>query len=453
VKRSILTTVLLLATGIGLASRDARAEQEGGVPPPQRAYSISRDDAVLRVIDLSNGNTVGSVAMALSSATIVGGNGLATDPLSGTLYGLVKLQGQAGRELVTIDPGTGACMSIGDTGDRFAGIAFDSTGILFGVTGDGADTPETLYTLSTVDASPTLFLELGDGDDGEALAFNPDDSLLYHASGFLTQVFQTIDTDTLGVSDILLTGDDYGEARGLTYEGSNTFLVTNVEGPSLYRVTTTGVVTLAAPLDHASKGLAPITPESCGSDPECDDGLFCTGVESCVDGFCQFGSDPCPGQFCNEDTDSCGCLTDTDCDDADSCTTDTCDTGACLNDPVPDTDADGWCDTIDNCPQFPNASQEPALFGQTLLGLNKDVFAWSLSADVFIARGAFILGSDVGDYTVNASVPGSSDRFSDSTTPASGSGLWYLVRPDCSNPSWSSGGPGEVPGVRDTSLP
>jgi len=39
----------------------------------------------------------------------------------------------------------------------------------------------------------------------------------------------------------------------------------------------------------------------------CDDGRFCTGVESCdEDGGCQKGEDPCPaGYLCNEDEDAC----------------------------------------------------------------------------------------------------------------------------------------------------
>ena len=51
-------------------------------------------------------------------------NYLATHPTTGELWALLKLAGQNGRELVIIDPGTGAATSVGDTGDRFAGLAF-----------------------------------------------------------------------------------------------------------------------------------------------------------------------------------------------------------------------------------------------------------------------------------------------------------------------------------------
>jgi hypothetical protein len=42
----------------------------------------------------------------------------------------------------------------------------------------------------------------------------------------------------------------------------------------------------------------------CQTDANCDDGLFCNGVEVCLDGACVVG-DPCPGQSCDEATDEC----------------------------------------------------------------------------------------------------------------------------------------------------
>ncbi len=443
------------AAGLGARVAFENIRSLGGAGAPQRTYSIAKDDDQLRVVDLSTGATLGATTLTLPGATITGCTALAEDPLTGTLYGILKLEGQMGRELATIDPASGACTSVGDTGDNFAAIAFDSTGILFGLTGDGATVHDTIFTLSRVDATSTLFLELGDGDDGEALGFSPDDGFLYHASGVSDKVFQVIDTDTLGVTDIPLSGDNYGEGRVLAYEGSSTFLVTSNDPVGLYRVTTAGVVTFAAALDHSAKGLAPIFPASCDSDPQCDDGLFCTGVETCDAGFCRFGDDPCPGQFCNEQTETCGCLTDPDCDDEDPCTADSCDTdtGDCFNDPVPDTDGDGWCDTVDNCPQFSNPDQGPALFGLTVLALDEEEWGWASAVNMVAVRGIFVVPADIGSYETNAQVSGFSDRLFDPTMPGEGTGLWYLLKPDCPVGSWSSGGPGELPGVRDAGLP
>ncbi|MCP4537823.1 MAG: hypothetical protein GY832_11825, partial [Chloroflexi bacterium] len=43
----------------------------------------------------------------------------------------------------------------------------------------------------------------------------------------------------------------------------------------------------------------------CNVDKNCQNELFCDGVETCLDGSCQAGSDPCGGQECNESTDTC----------------------------------------------------------------------------------------------------------------------------------------------------
>jgi sugar lactone lactonase YvrE len=49
------------------------------------------------------------------------------------------------------------------------------------------------------------------------------------------------------------------------------------------------------------------------------------------------------------------------CDDGDPCTVDTCDPArGCVHTPSPDTDGDGVCDAIDNCPTVPNPTQDPA---------------------------------------------------------------------------------------------
>ncbi|HEX4952414.1 MAG TPA: S8 family serine peptidase [Thermoanaerobaculia bacterium] len=46
----------------------------------------------------------------------------------------------------------------------------------------------------------------------------------------------------------------------------------------------------------------------CSIDPDCNDGLFCNGVETCSAGLCQAGSDPCSPLACNESTDTCGAV-------------------------------------------------------------------------------------------------------------------------------------------------
>ncbi|MHC4066233.1 MAG: hypothetical protein ACYSUI_17290 [Planctomycetota bacterium] len=83
----------------------------------------------------------------------------------------------------------------------------------------------------------------------------------------------------------------------------------------------------------------------CTNDPECDDGLYCTGVETCVDGACQSSGDPCTplGLVCDETTDTCKCDDNADCDDGLFCNgAETCVAGDCEDgvDPCPGQECD-----------------------------------------------------------------------------------------------------------------
>ena len=224
------------------------------LPPTMAVVSISRDDSVLRQIDIATGATKSSVTMTLPGKIIQGGNGLAYDPISGRLYGLLRLSGQPGRQLVTIDPATGLCTSIGDTGANFASIAFDAGGTLYGLTGDGAAIPEALFKISTLNATTTFLVSLGSGTAGEALGFNPMDGLLYRASGFGTQnvdeILQKVVPATLAVSPVFLKGDDYSEAEALVFEGSGIFLLADYN-TDLFRVFADGEDCLSCPQDCA----------------------------------------------------------------------------------------------------------------------------------------------------------------------------------------------------------
>ena len=56
--------------------------------------------------------------ISLAGETVLEANGLAKHPITGQLFALLTLQGQAGRELVTIDPVTAVATGIGNTGDQ-----------------------------------------------------------------------------------------------------------------------------------------------------------------------------------------------------------------------------------------------------------------------------------------------------------------------------------------------
>jgi hypothetical protein len=243
-------------------------------------YSISRDDNLLRVVNPSTGETISSVTITLAGRIVSFGNGLATHPVTGKLFALLTLAGQPGRQLVTINPATGVATSIGNTGDQFAGLAFNSNGILFAVVGDKRNSssgapPETLFTLNTSNAAPTQVLVLGRGNDGEAIGFNPHDGLIYHASGndtggdgcqpfsssLCSEIFESINPNTLAVTNVPISGnytsltESYLEVGALTHFSGNVLLLSDID-QNLYKITTAGVVTFVGSMDHVSKGLA-----------------------------------------------------------------------------------------------------------------------------------------------------------------------------------------------------
>ena len=151
--------------------------------------------------------------------------------------------------------------------------------------------------------------------------------------------FSTYDADITGSLSMNGIVDDNG-----TYvPGAVTFSGALAGMPVIASAGADGVwdVLLSTSLgDSAWEGLTTtliagtITVESgaCSDDPDCDDGFFCTGVETCIDHACVAGSDPCPGQFCDEVENACvDCLVDGDCEDGLFCNEpQLCDNGTCV---------------------------------------------------------------------------------------------------------------------------
>jgi hypothetical protein len=142
-----------------------------------------------------------------------------------------------------------------------ANFELEPTTKLYGVTGDGGLPPETLFRLDMADASSTFVLTLGAGNDGEEIAFNRDNGLMYHASGTATgpgadRRFESINLDTLVVTNIPLSGPSYREVAGLTYAGPTTGLLAGERDGGLLRISTAGAVTALGSTTSTFGGLA-----------------------------------------------------------------------------------------------------------------------------------------------------------------------------------------------------
>ncbi len=110
----------------------------------------------------------------------------------------------------------------------------------------------------------------------------------------------------------------------------------------------------------------------CSGDPECDDGLYCTGMETCSSGVCTHAGDPCLtgsecDNVCNEGAGNCNVVSGTACtDDGNVCTDDQCDgTGSCGHPANSASCDDGlYCNGSDTCSGgVCNHSGDPCLTG------------------------------------------------------------------------------------------
>jgi hypothetical protein len=222
---------------------------------------VSSTDGMLRRVNPMTGTTYSAVQMVTNNMVNAQGcTGLSLQPGTGLLYAIMREVSQPGvRKLASVDPNTGAATILGVFGDNFAGIAFRSDGVLFAVTGDGASVPESLYTLNTTNGQPTFVMALGNGGPGESISFGAD-GYLYHLSGCcvfnVDTVLERIDTSTLNVTNIPLSGFSYFEILSSTlWVGGNMLAVDLYD--RVLAISTGGVSTHLATFDHSAvKGIA-----------------------------------------------------------------------------------------------------------------------------------------------------------------------------------------------------
>ena len=224
--------------------------------------------------------TVASLVITVPGRTITSATALALDPTTGIAYAVVKATGVTGRLLVTINLDTAVGVEIGDLGANFSSLAFRADGQLFGTTGDGATPPETLFTINKANAAKVLEATLGNGADGEIIAYNPVDTNLYHFSGNGTAVLEKFPstapyTPITNISGATGTSEVFGAVWN---PAANVFLISNISA-KLLTISSTGVVGaeigalpndlrgLILLLDQVITGFAPASPVVFGAAP------------------------------------------------------------------------------------------------------------------------------------------------------------------------------------------
>ncbi|MGH9870310.1 MAG: hypothetical protein ACREAA_19410 [Candidatus Polarisedimenticolia bacterium] len=123
-----------------------------------------------------------------------------------------------------------------------------------------------------------------------------------------------------------------------------------------------------------------------------------------------------------------------------------------------DSEGDGDCDKVDNCPLTFNPGGGTALFDQPVIAINDTTFAWQRPSNIHWVKGDLTLvstyveaGGGLGFGVTTLAAP---------DVPAVGTGIWWVIKPECPPGSWSTGSPAECspPGVcpvggRDGNLP
>ena len=208
-------------------------------------YAAEAFDNEFHTVDPVTAAILSTDPITVAGETVNGFNGIAVHPTTGVVWALVRLAGQGGRELLTIDTDTLVATRIGNTGPgntlKFAGITFNANGtILYGVTGDGSTVdPSALFTINQTDASATKLCDLGNGADGESIAFNPTDGKVYHWSGINGppgQIFERIDDTgptTCVVTNIPVSGDLDEEITAAVWDAQRSLFVTADRGDQL----------------------------------------------------------------------------------------------------------------------------------------------------------------------------------------------------------------------------
>ena len=190
--------------------------------------------------------------ITMAGYTVQNSQGMSNHPATLETYVILQVQGQVPRMLAKLNLMTGKATLIGNTGDKISGISFSPSGVLYGVTGEakngGTITPEALFTLNLTTGLATFVRNFGAGDDGEAIAFNSTDGLLYHASGYTNRVWESYNTGTNALTNIPVSGYSVNvqEILGMHYVGGNSFLVSSLVGyigsyaNEMIRVTSSG---------------------------------------------------------------------------------------------------------------------------------------------------------------------------------------------------------------------
>jgi len=212
----------------------------------------------LAKVDASTGLAASSSVITIVAGPITGtvqaAQAIAKDPTSSSVYVVLQVAVVPNRVLATINLANGQATTIGNLGGKFSSITFATNGTLYGVRGDGDGTcPECLYTINKTTAAGTFVRTLGNGADGEVIVFDPNDGMLYHASGNGAAMFEKIDpANAFAVTPITTFNS---EIFGMGFDPTDGTLILTDIGARIWRTTTAGVRTQLSTMEFDFRGV------------------------------------------------------------------------------------------------------------------------------------------------------------------------------------------------------
>ncbi len=188
-----------------------------------------------------SGASLDKIPLALSTGeSVEGGRGLATEPGTKQLWGLLVVRSEANsiRRLVTINPTTGIATQKAKLFGNFMDLAFDAAGTLYAITDNrpvprGATVlPARIYRVNKSTGATTEFLDVSSGAvagqsnfrESETIGVGPSSDLMYHlsgqhkvTSGFTKNIlFETIHLNNMARTAMAITGPDFFVTTALT---------------------------------------------------------------------------------------------------------------------------------------------------------------------------------------------------------------------------------------------
>jgi hypothetical protein len=235
-------------------------------------YSVDAATPFIATVDPATGLDTGLRVMTLANGVVSGANGLAVDPTDGTFYAVLRTVNFQ-RHLATIDPTTGIATQISTMPYPVASMAFDASGQLYVVTGEGGPLPETLFTVNKATGALTVVQALSNDDGSEALAFNSSSDpvlgmQMYRGTGSAAPIMQRFDPTILPLTvvDITYSGDlppsAVHEATAMAYDSAQDIFYgakwRGFDNWMFYSVTPTGVVNhISSRIDEIGQVIPP----------------------------------------------------------------------------------------------------------------------------------------------------------------------------------------------------